>query len=54
MIRAIHPQKLGMALAQIPARRRILSMPTAKEFTILMEDRPGTLGKICRPRRDLE
>lgn len=23
-------------------------MPTAKEFTILMEDRPGTLGKVCQ------
>jgi hypothetical protein len=22
-------------------------MPTAKEFTILMEDLPGTLGKLC-------
>src|SRR2546429_5886802 len=24
------------------------SMPTAKEFTLTMDDRPGTLGKICR------
>jgi hypothetical protein len=23
-------------------------MPTAKEFTLTMEDRPGTLSKICR------
>ncbi len=23
-------------------------MPAAKEFTIHMEDRPGTLGKLCR------
>lgn len=23
-------------------------MPTAREFTLTMEDRPGTLGKICR------
>jgi len=23
-------------------------MPTAKEFTISMEDRPGTLGKLCQ------
>jgi hypothetical protein len=23
-------------------------MPTAKEFTLTMDDRPGTLGKICR------
>jgi hypothetical protein len=24
-------------------------MPTTKEFTIQMDDQPGTLGKICRP-----
>jgi len=23
-------------------------MPVSKEFAVLMEDRPGTLGKICR------
>ena len=23
-------------------------MPTAKEFTISLEDRPGTLGKLCQ------
>lgn len=23
-------------------------MPTTKEFTLTMEDRPGTLGKICK------
>jgi hypothetical protein len=23
-------------------------MPTVKEFTLSMQDRPGTLGKICR------
>jgi len=23
-------------------------MPTAKEFTISLEDKPGTLGKLCR------
>jgi hypothetical protein len=23
-------------------------MPTAKEFTIRLEDRPGTLGKLCQ------
>ena len=23
-------------------------MPTTKEFTILLEDRPGTLGKLCQ------
>ncbi len=27
-------------------------MPTAKEFTVLMDDRPGTLGKICRALAD--
>ena len=23
-------------------------MPTAKEFSIILEDRPGTLGKLCQ------
>jgi hypothetical protein len=27
-------------------------MPTTKEFTIHLEDRPGTLGKICRALAD--
>jgi hypothetical protein len=27
-------------------------MPTTKEFTIHMEDRPGTLGKLCRALGD--
>lgn len=27
-------------------------MPTSKEFTIRMEDRPGTLGKVCRALAD--
>ena len=27
-------------------------MPTAKEFTIRMEDRPGTLGKVSRALAD--
>ncbi len=27
-------------------------MPTTKEFTIQMEDRPGTLGKLCRALAD--
>ena len=27
-------------------------MPVAKEFTVLMEDRPGTLGKVCRALAD--
>lgn len=27
-------------------------MPVTKEFTVFMEDRPGTLGKICRALAD--
>ena len=27
-------------------------MPTVKEFNLSMEDRPGTLGKICRALAD--
>ncbi len=27
-------------------------MPTTKEFTVHMEDRPGTLGKFCRALAD--
>ena len=27
-------------------------MPTAKEFALRMEDRPGTLGKVCRALAD--
>ncbi len=27
-------------------------MPTAKEFSVSMDDRPGTLGKICRALAD--
>jgi hypothetical protein len=27
-------------------------MPTSKEFSIRMEDRPGTLGKFCRALAD--
>src|SRR5947208_11424457 len=29
-------------------QREVCSMPTAKEFTLTRDDRPGTLGKICR------
>jgi hypothetical protein len=29
-------------------------MPVTKEFTVLMEDRPSTLGKICRALADRE
>src|ERR1700747_1563058 len=32
--------------------RRVCSMPTAKEFILTMDDRPGTLGKICRALAD--
>jgi len=27
-------------------------MPTSREFAVLMEDRPGTLGRICRALAD--
>ena len=27
-------------------------MPVSKEFTVLMDDRPGTLGKVCRALAD--
>lgn len=27
-------------------------MPVTKEFTVLMEDQPGTLGKVCRTLAD--
>ena len=27
-------------------------MPVTKEFTVLMEDRPGTLGKVCQALAD--
>jgi hypothetical protein len=27
-------------------------MPTSREFTIRMQDQPGTLGKICRALAD--
>jgi hypothetical protein len=27
-------------------------MPVTNEFTVLMEDRPGTLGKVCRALAD--
>lgn len=37
----------------IPHRKKeVHSMPTAKEFTVWMDDRPGTLGKICRTLAD--
>jgi hypothetical protein len=30
----------------------VATMPTSREFTIRMQDRPGTLGKICRALAD--
>src|ERR1700694_5656227 len=30
------------------APKEVLTMPIAKEFTIRLEDRPGTLGKLCQ------
>ena len=27
-------------------------MPSTKEFSVLMDDRPGTLGKVCRALAD--
>lgn len=27
-------------------------MPTSKEFTVILEDRPGTLGRVCRALAD--
>jgi hypothetical protein len=29
-------------------------MPTTKEFTVLLEDRPGMLGKVCQALADHE
>ena len=29
-------------------RNEVPTMPTTKEFTIRLEDRPGTLGKLCQ------
>ena len=29
-------------------------MPISKEFTVLMDDRPSTLGKVCRALADRE
>ena len=27
-------------------------MPTAKEFTVFIEDRPGQIGRVCRTLAD--
>src|SRR5712692_6469848 len=32
--------------------KEVPTMPATKEFTVLMEDRPGTLGKVCRALAD--
>src|SRR5260370_6358685 len=32
--------------------KRRSPMPVTKEFTVLMEDQRGTLGKVCRPLAD--
>src|SRR6267143_19945 len=33
-------------------RKEVPTMPTNKEFTIRLEDRPGTLGKLCQALAD--
>src|SRR5713101_6424466 len=45
------PASLDLAgsLQPIPeVHRKEVPMPTTKEFTIRLEDRPGTLGKLCQ------
>jgi hypothetical protein len=32
--------------------KEVPAMPITKELTVLMEDRPGTLGKVCRALAD--
>jgi hypothetical protein len=32
--------------------KEVPTMPATKEFTVLMEDRPSTLGKVCRALAD--
>jgi hypothetical protein len=32
--------------------KEVPAMPVTKEFTVLIEDRPGTLGKVCRALAD--
>src|SRR6266851_9232965 len=32
--------------------KEVRTMPTSKEFTVLIDDRPGTLGKVCRALAD--
>src|SRR5262245_51275863 len=33
-------------------QKEVPAMPSTKEFTVLMDDRPGTLGKVCRALAD--
>src|SRR6266496_94415 len=44
-------QERSLRSPEPPAIRRLL-MPTTKEFSVQMEDQPGTLGKICRTLAD--
>src|SRR5712692_7812114 len=41
-----------MHAAFLEETMEVPSMPTSREFTIRMQDRPGTLGKICRALAD--
>jgi hypothetical protein len=34
--------------------KEVPTMPLTKEFTVLMEDQPSTLGKVCRALADRE
>jgi hypothetical protein len=42
----------GSASLHCRTTKEITHMPTAKEFTIRLGDRPGTLGKVCRALAD--
>jgi len=33
-------------------QEEVATMPTAKEFTVFVEDRPGQIGKLCRALAD--
>jgi hypothetical protein len=37
-----------MCSAFLEEAKGVSTMPTSKEFAVLMEDWPGTLGKVCR------
>jgi hypothetical protein len=51
-----HTYDCGYAQGEIRrfsiSQERALNMPTSKEFTLGMEDRPGTLGKFSRALAD--